>query len=241
MNERPTVEHAVALLDRVLVESEVDGSCASFQAVIVRICPTELWLSLASPDERLGAMLADQSVRLTVSRGQAALVSQSKFRRLLDGDKMRDFAATWPGALERVQRRAHVRYRIDWPVHFRRTDPATGTALGEVLRGTALNISAGGLLFASDTPVSVDEELELTLPLYAGDGLKMHGVVVRAREAGEDSSQAGEPGRIQSAVRFTRMSSPEQERILRFIRLTEHRRAVGFPSRSFPAGPDFHG
>ncbi len=241
MNDRHTVEHAVALLDRALVEADVDGYCASFHAVIVRICPTELWLSLASPDERLGTMLADQPVRLTISRGQGALVSQSRFRRLLDRDKMRDFAATWPGTLEHVQRRAHVRYRIDWPVHFRRIDPATGTALGEVLRGTSLNISAGGLLFASDSPVSVDEELELTLPLHAGDGLKMHGVVVRSREAGQDSNPAGEPGQIQSAVRFTRMSSPEQERILRFIRLTEHRRAGGFASRSFPACLDSRG
>ncbi len=218
-------ENELALLDRVLVEADIDGRPASLRAVIVRICPTELWLGLASPDERLETMAADQTVRLTVSREGAALTSQSRFLRPLQGSRLRVFAVSWPGVLERVQRRAHVRYQFDWPIHFRRLDPTTREPYGPVASGTTVNVSAGGLLFECDTPVNVDEELELTLPLFGGDGVKMDGVVLRVRAADEGES-GGDCGldRTEAAVKFTRITAVDQERIVRFILLTEHRR-----------------
>src|SRR5271157_4413534 len=134
MNERHGLEDEIALLDRVLVEADIDGLSAAFP-VIVRIRPTELWLGLASPDGRLETMAADQTVRLTVSRTDAALVSGSRFLRPLDVSKARVFAVAWPGVLERVQRRAHVRYQFDWPIHFRRLDPTTREPRGQVAAG----------------------------------------------------------------------------------------------------------
>ena len=49
MNERHGLEDGIALLDRVLVEADIDGRPVSLRAVIVRICPTELWLGLGHP------------------------------------------------------------------------------------------------------------------------------------------------------------------------------------------------
>ncbi len=230
MTDGHTLEGELALLDRVLVEADIDGRPVSFRAVVVRICPTELWLGLASPDGRLETMAADQTVRLTVSRDDAALASESRFLRPLDGGKMRVFAVVWPGVLERVQRRAHVRYQFDWPIHFRRLDPATREPRGPVAGGTTVNVSAGGLLFECDTPVNVDEELELTLPLFGGDGVKMLGVVVRVRAADEgESGRDGGLDRTEAAVKFTRITAVDQERIVRFILLTEHRRREAVP------------
>jgi c-di-GMP-binding flagellar brake protein YcgR len=218
-------EAQLALLDRVLVEADIDGGCVSLRAVIVRICPTELWLGLASLDGRLDAIQADQRVRLTVSRDGLALVSESRFIRLLDPSKKRVFAVVWPGVLETVQRRAHVRYQFDWPIHLRHLDPITREPQGKPASGTTINVSSGGLLIESDTPLNLDQELELTLPLLGGAEVKMLGVVVRVQGADEDkSSRDGGLGRTQAAVKFTRITALDQERIVRFILLTEHRR-----------------
>jgi c-di-GMP-binding flagellar brake protein YcgR len=230
MTDGHTAEDELALLDQVLVEADIDGHPVSFRAAIIRICPTELWLGLASPDGLLETMPADQTVRLTVSRNGTTLVSQSRFLRPLAGSKTRVFAVVWPGVLETVQRRAHVRYQFDWPIHFRRLDPATREPRGKAAGGTTVNVSAGGLLFESDTTVDLDEELELTLPLSGGDGVKMLGVVVRVRQVDEeDSGRNGGLDHTEVAVKFTRITALDQERIVRFILLTEHRRREAGP------------
>lgn len=91
MTDGHSIEDEIALLDRVLVEADIDGRPVSFGAVVVRICPTELWLGLALPDGRLDAMQADQAVRVTVFRGGTAVVSESRFCRPLDGNRARVF------------------------------------------------------------------------------------------------------------------------------------------------------
>jgi c-di-GMP-binding flagellar brake protein YcgR len=224
MTDEHTLEAELALLDRVLVEADIDGRPVSFRPVVLRICPTELWLGLASPDGRLETMRPDQTVQLSVSRNGAAQMSQSRFIRPLDGSKMRVFAVVWPGVRETVQRRAHVRYQFDWPIHFRRLDPATREPIGKAACGTTLNVSAGGLLFESDTPVDADEELELTLPLSGGAEVKMLGVVLRVQGADEGGSgRDGGLDHTEAAVKFTRITALDQERIVRFVLLTAHR------------------
>ena len=158
------------------------------------------------------------AVRLTVPRDEAALVSRSRFLRPLDGSKTRVFAVAWPGVLELLQRRAHVRYGFDWPIHFRRLDPVTREPRGKAASGATINISAGGLLFESDTPPGVDEELALTLPLLGGDPVKMDGVVVRVRAAdAEGSGPDGGHPRTEVAVKFTRITALDQKRLVRFV------------------------
>jgi len=223
----------IALLDRVLVEADIDGRPVSFRAVIVRICPIELWLGLASPDERLQTMAADQVVRLTVSRTDDALVSQSRFLRPHDVSKARVFAVDWPGELQRVQRRADVRYQFDWPINFCRLDPAARDPRGRAASGTMINVSAGGLLLQTNIPVKVDEELALTLPLFGGDPIKMDGVVLRVRAADEGGPRRHAPHDwTEAAVKFTHITARDQERLMRFILLTEHRGREAVPTHS---------
>lgn len=134
-------------------------------------------------------------------------------------------AVAWPGVGEAVQRRAHVRYQFDWPIHFRRLDQATREPHSKTASGTTVNVSAGGLLLETETPVNLNEELELTLPLSGGAEVKMLGVVVRVQ--GVDEGEPGGAGgleRTEAAVKFTRITAVDQERIVRFILLTEHRR-----------------
>ena len=225
MNPGQRVADDLAIQDRVFVEAEIDGRPTSFRAVIVKLCPTELWLGLASPDHRLDALRQDQTVLLTVARSDAALLGQSGFLRPLGGSKSRVFAVVRPGVLERVQRRAHLRYQIDLPIYFRHLDPATREPRGKAVSCITVNISSGGLLLESDASLDVGDELDLTLPLSGEDRVSMFGVVTRVHGAPEASSdQGGQPGRTKVAVKFTRITAVDQDRIVRYILITEHRR-----------------
>ncbi|MGD0018147.1 MAG: PilZ domain-containing protein [Candidatus Limnocylindrales bacterium] len=226
MIDRDSVENELAIQDRVLVEADLRDRPISFRAVIVRVCPTELWLGLASPDRRLETMRPNQKIRLSVARNSAALLGQSDFLRPLGDSKSRVFAVARPTVLERVQRRGYVRYPIDLPIYFRHVDPATWEPRGKAASTVTRNLSPGRLLFVSNAAVSVGDDLDLTLPLSGGDRVSMNGVVRRLGRGTDDgeSGPHGQPNHAEVAVMFTRITSLDQDRIVRLILLTEHRR-----------------
>jgi hypothetical protein len=225
MSDEVSVEGDLAIQDRVLAETEILGRPALFRTVIVKVCADELWLGMATPDHRLEAMLPDQSLRLTVARPGGALVGRSGFLRPLGGSKSRIFAVVRPAALERVQRRAHVRYNIELPIHFRNIDPATREPRGKAASATTLNISPGGLLLKTEMPLTIGQELDMVLPLSGGDRVSMNGVVTRAAaDEAADSGPNGVPGSMEVGIKFSRITTVDQDRILRFILMLEHRR-----------------
>jgi c-di-GMP-binding flagellar brake protein YcgR len=226
MIDRDGFANELAIRDRVLVEAEVTGRPASFRAMILRVCPTELWLGLASPDGRLETVRPDQVVRLTFARDGAALLGESRFLRPLGGSRSRVFAVVRPLLLDRLQRRDYVRYPIGMPIRFRRLDPATWEPLGKTAVTMTRNLSPGGMLFVSDAALNVGDDLDLTLPLSGMDRVTMNGVV-RRLDRGTDDADSGPTERPQQAdvaVQFTRITSLDQDRIVRLILLTEHRR-----------------
>ena len=225
MSDEISVECDLAIQDRVLAETEILGHPTLFRTVIVKVCADELWLGVASPDHRLEAIHTDQSLRLTIARPNGALVGRSGFLRPLGGSKSRIFAVVRPAALERVQRRAHVRYNIELPIHFRNIDPATREPRGKAASATTLSISPGGLLLKTEIPLVVGQELVLTLPLAGDDRVDINGVVTRAiAEDAADSGPEGAPSSTRVAIKFGRVTKVDQDRILRFIIMLEHRR-----------------
>ena len=226
MIDTESFENELSIQDRVLVDSEISGRPVSFRAVIVRVCPTELWLGLASPDRRLETIRPDQPVRLTVARNGAALLGRSAFVGPLGGSKSRVFSVARPTVLERVQRRGYFRYAIDLPIRYRHIDSATWEPRGRVATTVTKNLSPGGMLFVSDADVRVGDDLDLTLPFSGWDRLSMNGVVRRLGPAAGDglSRPSGRPNGAEVAVMFTRITSLDQDRILRLILLAEHRR-----------------
>jgi c-di-GMP-binding flagellar brake protein YcgR len=225
MIDRESVEEELAIGDRVLAEVDIYGRTVSFRTVIVKICPDELWLGMASPDHRLDGLRENHTLQLTVARAGAALLGQSGFLRPLGGGKSRVFAVVRPGFLERVQRRAHLRYQIDVPINFRHLDPASREPRGKAASGVTLNVSPGGLLFQTDAAPQLGEELDLTLPLSGGDRVSMIGLVTRLRGVDEAVATPEEnSAKTEVAVRFTRITAVDQDRLVRFILMTDHRR-----------------
>ena len=231
------VGNEFAVRDRVLIEADADGRPVSFRAMVLRVCPTELWLGLGSPDGRLDTMCPEQPVRLTLARDDAALLGQSMFLRILGGSRSRVFAVVRPVALERLQRRGYVRYPIGLPIRFRQLDPTTWEPRGKTATTITKNLSPGGMLFVSDAALNVGDDLDLTLPLSGMDRVTMNGVVKRLdRGTDKDDSGPGDrPRHTEVAVKFTRITSLDQDRIVRLILLTEHRRRVAATAGATPA------
>jgi c-di-GMP-binding flagellar brake protein YcgR len=179
-----------------------------------------------SPDHRLDTMRADQRVQLTVARNGAGLLGRADFLRPLGGSKSRVFAVGRPDVLERVQRRGFVRYPIDVPVHFRHVDPDTWQPRGKLATTVTRDLSPGGMLFVSDVAVRVGEDLDLTLPISRWAPVSASGIVRRVARSPRtgDSRPGGEPQPTEAAVQFTRITALDQDRIVRLILLTEHRR-----------------
>jgi hypothetical protein len=225
MIDRQFDDEELVIGDRVLAEADIYGRTISFRAVIVKVNPDELWLGLASPDKRLDALRENHTLLLTIARANAGLLGQSGFLRLLGGSKSRIFAVVRPAALERVQRRAYVRYQIDLPLNFRHLDPATREPRGRASLGIAINVGPGGLLFTTEAGPQLGEELDVTLPLVGSDRVSMIALVTRVRGSEEGAPAPGcESVRSEVAVRFTRITAVDQDRVVRFILMTEHRR-----------------
>ena len=239
MIDRQFAEDELVIGDRVLVEADIYGRTISFRTVIVKINPDELWLGMSTPDHRLETLRDNHTLQLTIARTGGAMLGQSGFLRPLGGSKSRIFAVVRPGFLEVVQRRAHLRYQLDLPIHFRHVDAATREPRGKAAPGTTINVSPGGLLFVTETAPEMGEELDMTLPLAGQDRVSMIGLVTRVRGANEGLAMPeGEPAQTEVAVRFTRITAVDQDRIVRFILITEHRRreaALREPPAPVPA------
>ncbi|MGD0248518.1 MAG: PilZ domain-containing protein [Candidatus Limnocylindrales bacterium] len=224
MTDGSSVENELAIGDLVFVEAETYPRPVSFQAVIVKIGPTELWLGLASPARRPETMRADQTVRLTVARRGAVLLGQSRFLRPLGFGTPRVFSVVRPGMLERIQLRAHVRHQIELPIRFRHVDPATWEPRGKAAGGTTVNVSPGGLLFETEVPLHVGDQLDLALSLSGEDSVRMLGGVTRVQGAEEGAAGPNDGSdRTEVALKFTRITAVDQDRLMRFILVTEHR------------------
>ena len=215
----------LAMQDRVLVEADVAGHGVAFRTMIVKVCPDELWLGLASPDRRVEQISQQQQLRLTVARTGCALVGESTFLRPLGGGKSRVFAVSRPRTLGRVQRRAHIRYQTDVPISFRRLDPTTLEPRGKGGTAMTVNVSPGGLLFNTDLPFTVGDVIDVTLALSGLDRVAATAQVTRiiGPVAGMDRPEGTTPT-SEIAVRFTRITAVDQDRVVRLLLLKEHRR-----------------
>ena len=238
MTGTDNVTRHLAIRDRVLVEAEPYGRAQSYRAMVLRVCPTEIWLGLLVPDRHIETMEEDQTIRLTLAGDGAGVLGISKFLRLLDGGRSRVFAVERPASLEPTQRRRFVSYSIDVPVKFRQLDPATWQPLGRTATTFTRDLSPGGLRFVTDAKIKVGDDLDLTLPLSGMDRVSMNGIVKRVNGTTDlrDSVSSGQPNRTEVAVQFTRITSLDQERIVRLIMVAEHRRRVAASAEAAFAG-----
>ena len=112
-----------------------------------------------------------------------------------------------------IQRRKSYRARVRTPFSFIVIDADQSDLIGERVRSETENISAGGLLFRSDSTLVVGDRLALTLHLSSSQQVEAAAWVVRSEPVGRE-----EPSLRWIALRFLELSTEEQTLLLDFLR-----------------------
>ena len=221
-------EKMPAVHDQVLFEAEVDEKVIRVRAIIVNVMPTSIWLGLTKPDSQLEKLVAGDPVQLTFRRENSAMIAGSTFLSHLGSSKARLFSIEWPADVRMIQRRVHLRMDTECPIKYTMVSQSASGSAGTVGRGVTRNLSAGGLLFKENVPitetVSVGDQLEVDLTL-GQELVPAEAEVVRV----EDAVELGPDGRPKVnqlrpqkpatliAIRFVSISDFAEDRIVRFI------------------------
>jgi hypothetical protein len=215
----------ISIRDHVLLEADPRGKRLSIEALVVKIAPDELWLGLPEPDPVVAWLHGRQPLRLSFSDPAGARLGHSAFRRILAGDPPRIISVDRPQALEVVQRRMHHRYELDAPVRFRQLDPITREPRGRSAAASTVNVSLGGMLLRTSAFVAPGAEMDLTLPLGGGDHITTTNRVVRVKPL-PLSEAADQPLAVEIATQFTRITSADQDMLLRVALAADRRRRL---------------
>ncbi len=233
----------LSIHDDVLVETEVDGVPIDLPSFVTNVLDRELWLALRLADPRLLRIEQGQRIHLTFDRG-GALVVESEFVRRLGGNsrmgtqRSRVFAVRRPQGVDQVQRRAHVRVDLERDVRIKSFGALAAASVGT---GHTLNIGAGGVQLTTEMPLMFGDQLRVALALTARDIIVAGGPVVRIDEipAPVPPGSAGssdEPRMVtRVAVRFDKITEPDQERITRHVLAAHRRRMADAGKAAIPA------
>ena len=223
--ERSNEELEIAIRDRVVFEGDVRGRLVSLPSLVVRVAEEELWLGLPEPEPSLLLFRVEQPVRLMLNEDGGTRLGRSVFLRTLAGDPPRIVAVSRPAAFELLQRRQHSRYELDAPIRFRQLDPLTKEPRGRSATASTVNVSLGGILMRTPVPVSVGDEVDVTLPLGGGNHISAGNRVVRVRVL-PTANIPGQPLVMEVGTRFTRITSADQDLLLRMALAADRRRRL---------------
>lgn len=225
--ERASEEREIAIRDRIVLEADVPAGPVSISSLVVKADDEELWLGVARPEPALTLFHSEQPIRLMVAEGAVSRLGRSVFLRTLAGDPPRIIAVSRPAEFELLQRRLHLRYDLDAPIRLRQLDPITKEPRGRSAAASAVNVSLGGMLVRTPAavPVSVGDEVDMTLPLGGGDHISTGNRVVRVRVL-PTPSVPGQPFVMEVGTRFTRITSADQDLLLRMALAADRRRRL---------------
>ncbi len=194
--------------DEVRVGTRLHGRSVTFRGTVIRVDDTELWIGLASVDERLIECERGQPLSVATPRGTKALVVDTTFTRHIGPRRGRLFATTRPGKVRKTQLRAYLRIETALPIEI--SASVRGKLYGETTK--TVDISAGGVRVESKLPLVVDDPL--TVVLRAGLlKASANGVVVRVDPPDQGM---GRPVRC-LAIRFVSISPSDRDEITRYI------------------------
>jgi c-di-GMP-binding flagellar brake protein YcgR len=126
-----------------------------------------------------------------------------------------------PVDIQRLQRREHVREQCLIDVEF--VTPGDDAGPAKPKRGTAVNISCGGLQMVYDGRIEVGDPVEVSIKfLQSGPPMQLAGTVVRTERFsrfGRDLSRVG--------LRLVGLTRSAERRLLQFIRALQTKAPMG--------------
>ena len=193
--------------DVVLVSTRLGGQKTSLRGSVVGVHDKELWVGLPASDDRLVGLEEGQSCSVAVARGTMALVVDTAFTRHIGARPGRLFALTRPGRLRATQQRTYARLDIAIPVDV------TAIVRDQLRSGadTTVDISAGGACFTNGLGLSVGDILQMQIRISSNP------VSVQAEVVRVDPPDHGLGRGTCVAVRYTKISGPDQDFITRYV------------------------
>lgn len=148
-------------------------------------------------------------VAIYMVRDDALYRGESRVLRAARKGRRPEIEMSVPCTYERVQRRKYVRWESALNVRWRSREAVRNDARGDAGRGVTANISCGGMLLASDRPLTVGIEYHFQVLLPDGP-VELEGCPLR--------SESG-VGEVPSfwAIEFTSIEISDQDRIMSFI------------------------
>ncbi|MDA2934744.1 PilZ domain-containing protein [Acidobacteria bacterium AH-259-D05] len=203
LNERLKVGQQVCVSTSLKPEDE-------WTATITEVSPDKIRLKFPSLDSQLslrkGAEIRIQYTEegiLYCWEGKVVTVSTSKNQCVIS---IEDVGVT-------VQRRQFARFRVSIPFTFTVFEAAETEIVGaKVNKSKTENIGLSGLLFETNLPLNVGDQLALNLSLTPSTRVNAFGWVVRSERA----ERKGKPFNL-VALRFLQLEEEKQRQLSQFL------------------------
>lgn len=165
--------HFPVLWESVIMTVEKEGGSAEFSTRVEDIKRNSIVVETPIRQTGNAVLVKGDKVEVCYSRKDAAYTFKASILDLFEGEHNAVELKT-DGPVERKQRRRFVRLDISGAIRFRILDrPGRAEAVvGGELPGTLLNISAGGVLFETESEVVEDSILILSFSLKGKEGLE---------------------------------------------------------------------
>ena len=207
------------------------GLPEGWRAIVTNVTLSALWLAVSPGEPPFPRLSTGDPLELTFDVGGQPLTVSTRFESDLGRGRLPMFAVKWPPAQRAMQRppegrqrRAHIRIEVACPIEYTVVTQSDRAAAGQTGGGTTIDISAGGILFATDEALDdlpgIGDGLEIVVD-FEGDVVMAEAEVVRVEGPGRSRT----PGRSEVALRFVSIDGWAQDRIVRhiFARMRRHR------------------
>jgi c-di-GMP-binding flagellar brake protein YcgR len=190
----------------------LQGKCEEeLGAKVAKISPGQLGLELSGPTLEFPFQAGEQVEIRYWDKGNAVYSWKAEVVEMSGLEKQRINVSM--GRRVVVQRRTSCRVCLPIPFSFTVVSAAESQLISrKVLKGTAQNISMGGLAFETHLPLKVGDQLETDLRLSPSLHIDTGGWVVRSK-----SIRGRERDLRLIALMFHQMEAEDQERLSKFL------------------------
>jgi hypothetical protein len=190
-----------AIKDRATLETQLDRRRVVDDAAIANLTAAEIWVVVG--ESAVGHFRPGSTVQLVVVTSHSrSLAADTSVTRLVGGSG-RMIALGRPATWTSSSRRANGRVRLAIPAYLR---PDTD---GTVASARTTNISVGGFHCITDLPVSVGDQMAVSLMFTPTDSFECRAQIVRLSDDPDDPTHH----RLVAALRFVDLTAADEVRV----------------------------
>ncbi len=180
-------DDSLELWERLLLVIEKDGIRSEFITRLEDIKQSSYILEMPIRQSGNATLSKGDLVKVSYNKKDAAYTFKASIKDLFEGESS-SIEVEKPTDVSRIQRRHFVRLDISGNLVFRilESPESSEGSISQKFQGSLLNISAGGVLFETETPIKADSLLILDFTLKGHQTLSNVLAVVKRAEAIDD-------------------------------------------------------